>query len=466
MYRSKRLLLLLGALAAVCAATIAVLQLEERREKIENSGAVILEIPGDTVQALSWTYGEATLSFHKDQVWLYDEDAAFPVDGDQVSGMLEQFQALSAAFVIEDVEDFGQYGLDDPTCTIVLETETQHYEILLGDYSTMDAQRYVSIGDGNVYLVTNDPLEQFDAVLEDMIDHDETPSFDQVAQLQFQFSDADGYTAFYQEDSTATYCAEDVYFTRKNGTDVPLDTDRVEDYLSQLSTLDLSSYVTYNVTDEELAAFGLDSPELTVTVDYTAADEEGSEYSDTFVLHVSRPPEEQGAAEEDSGEDEEITAYARVGDSQIVYQITSLEYTDLMAAAYDDLRHLEVLTADFADVQQIDVRLEGTVHTFTAQDAEGERTWLYNGTEVDFDTLQSAISSLQADSFTDEQPAQQEEISLTVHLDNENFPQVEIQLYRYDGEHCLAVVDGQPVSLVPRSQAVDLMEAVQAVVLG
>ena len=39
-------------------------------------------------------------------------------------------------------------------------------------------------------------------------------------------------------------------------------------------------------------------------------------------------------------------------------------------------------------------------------------------------------------------------------------------LYRYDGEYCLAEVDGEPVSLVPRSQAVDLTEAVHGIVLS
>ena len=38
-------------------------------------------------------------------------------------------------------------------------------------------------------------------------------------------------------------------------------------------------------------------------------------------------------------------------------------------------------------------------------------------------------------------------------------------MYRYDGEQCLAMVDGQSVSLVPRSDVVDLIEAVNALVL-
>lgn len=41
-----------------------------------------------------------------------------------------------------------------------------------------------------------------------------------------------------------------------------------------------------------------------------------------------------------------------------------------------------------------------------------------------------------------------------------------MKLYRYDGEFCLAEVDGKPVSLVRRSYAVDLIEAVQAIVLS
>ena len=41
-----------------------------------------------------------------------------------------------------------------------------------------------------------------------------------------------------------------------------------------------------------------------------------------------------------------------------------------------------------------------------------------------------------------------------------------MKLYRHDGELCLAEVDGKPVSLVRRSYAVDLIEAVQAIVLS
>ena len=462
MSRSKKLYILLGVFAVACVATLAVTQIAERKEQIKNSGEPILELSSDSVQTLSWEHKGETLAFHRDETWLYDEDEKFPVSEDKINELLEQFQPLSAAFVIEEVEDFGQYGLDKPVCTIHLTTEEQSYEIKLGDFSKMDSQRYVSIGDGNVYLVQNDPLDQFDAVLSDMIAHDEMPDFDQVTSIQF--SGAKDYAVSYEEDSSNTYCAEDVYFTQRGEKSLPLDTDRVDSYLRKISNLNPTNYVTYNVTDEELATYGLDTPELTVTVEYTPKDEETAE---VFILHISRDPEEiKKPSDEDDGEDETVTAYLRADQSQIIYQISPGQYKNLMAASYDDLRHLEVFTADFADVRQIDISLEGDSYTLTSEEKGKERTWSFQEEELEIDDLKKSLEALRADEFTSENPSQKEEIGLTVHLDNEHFPTVSIRLYRYDGTHCLAVVDGESVALVNRGEVVDLIEAIHEIVLN
>lgn len=104
-----------------------------------------------------------------------------------------------------------------------------------------------------------------------------------------------------------------------------------------------------------------------------------------------------------------------------------------------------------------------TVYTFTSEERDEEQIWYYQ--EEELSDLRTALVYLEADRFTEEQPAGKEEISLTVYLENENYPKIEIKLYRYDGEYCLAAVDGEPVSLVKRSAAVDLMEAVRGIVL-
>lgn len=71
-----------------------------------------------------------------------------------------------------------------------------------------------------------------------------------------------------------------------------------------------------------------------------------------------------------------------------------------------------------------------------------------------------------AEEFTSEKATGQLEASLTLHLDNEGHPEVMISLYRYNGSSCLASIDGKSVAYVLRSEVVELMEAVRAIVLN
>ena len=113
------------------------------------------------------------------------------MDGEQIKGLLAQFEQFGVSFMIEEVEDFGQYGLDEPVCTVRMETASESYEILLGNYSARDADRSVSIGDGNVYLVKTDPLDRFSVEISDLIRHDEIPAFADVTQMRFSGADSE-----------------------------------------------------------------------------------------------------------------------------------------------------------------------------------------------------------------------------------------------------------------------------------
>ena len=114
------------------------------------------------------------------------------------------------------------------------------------------------------------------------------------------------------------------------------------------------------VTDEELASYGLDDPELTVRVDYT---DDGT--SDTFVLHISRAPEERKEAA-DSGSEAD-TADMRIGDSKIIYRLSGSSYETLIAADYDDLRNQEISPGDFGEVNSIEATLKNVTCTIASQ---------------------------------------------------------------------------------------------------
>lgn len=472
MKRAKRLYGLLGVLVAVCVITFAVSKYEEKKENIKNSDEIILKLDSESVTKLSWEYEDVSLAFHKDEQWIYDEDEAFPVDEEKINKLLSVFENFGVSFIIEEVQDYSAYGLDDPVCTINIETEEDTYEILLGDFSVMDSQRYVSLGDQNAYLVSSDPMETYEVTLEDMILNDEIPDFENVKEVAF--SGTENYQFVYEEESGKTYCEDDVYFTEKDGKSVALDTSMVEAYLDTISYLEPEEYASYNVSDEELESFGLDQPQLTITIQHTWEDEKTKEETEgTFVLNISRDPKEQKKAEEtaqkesdEETEDEEITAYARIGESQIVYKLDGEAYQELMAASYNDLRHQEVLTADFSDIYQIDISLENKHYTISSEVEDDERIYYFGEEELDIYDFRSSFITLYAKSFTDEEPKEKKEISVTFYLENENFPEVTVELYRYNGENCLAVVDGETVCLVSRSDVIDIVEAVNAIVLN
>ena len=472
MKRSKKLITLVAVLAVVCAATFALTKYEEKQEEIQNSDAVIWEIEADSVESISWEVLEESLAFHKgEDGWLYDDDEAFPVSEEKITDILSHFESFGVNFIIENVEDYSQYGLDEPECTITLTTAETSFELKLGDFSKMDEQRYVDIGDGNVYLVSEDPADYVQTELSSMILHDETPDFENVVDIQYDGNEV--YTITYAEESTNSYSKEDIYFTEKDGEIVPLDPEAVTLYLDTIESLSLVNYATYNATDEELASYGLDEPELSVTVNYTYTDEEDNKISDSYMLHIGQNQEELKEAKEAEANEEEdipeVTKYIRIGDSQIVYELDASSYETLAAASYDDLRHKEVFWADSDTMTQIDIALEGEEHVLTSEideDDEESRVWYYDEEEIELADFRTALKTIMADSFTRESAEEKEEISFTIHLDNENFPQVKIQLYRYDGTNCLAVVNGQSVSLVKRSAVMELVEAVQAIVLN
>ena len=461
MRRNKKIGILCGIFLCVSLAAFGVSRYEKQKEIIKNSDEVIMEINNEEVNKLSWECDTGAFAFYRDENgrWLYNEDEEFPVDEGKIKELLALFEEFGVSFVIEEVEDFGQYGLDTPVCTICLETESEVYQILLGNYSTMDSQRYVSIGDGNVYLVKTDPLDRFEIEISDAILHDKIPNLEDVTQVQFSGRESE--QIVYEENSTNTYYPEDVYFMKREENLLPLDTFRVQEYLDTIRNLNLKEYVNYKASEEDLAACGLDNPELSISINYTRREEDSDEEAkETFILHIGRDP-----AQDDKDTEEEVTAYARVGESGIIYQLTTEQYKKLKEMTYDSLRHQELFWADFSDIYQFDILLENTSYTITSK-LEGEnRNWYYQDEELEIANIQSAIRGLRASSFTDKAPDQKEEINLTIYLDNGNFPKVHIQLYRYDGEECIATVDGKAVAFVGRNRVVDLMEAVNSIVL-
>ncbi|MCD7785944.1 MAG: DUF4340 domain-containing protein [Oscillospiraceae bacterium] len=497
--RLRKIVILLVVLVVLCVATVLVSFYNEKQEQIQNSNEIILSISTDSVSSVSWEVDDTTLGFTLDSEtgsWLYDDDSGFPTSTSEIENLLSIFEEYEADFIIEEVDDYSQYGLDDPVMTIniTLDDETS-YEITLGNFSTLDNERYISIGDGNVYLAVVDPYDTYDVELSDMIEYDTIGTFTEAVELTF--TGVENYSIYFEEDSTNTYCSDDTYFV--SDSDLPLDTDNIETYLGYIRNTGLSTYVTYNATEDELELYGMNNPVLIITVDYpvTETDDDGEEVTttETLTLTIGVNQDELAEAQEslEDGEEVDISSlslYVRVNDSQIIYELASNRYNYLIACSYDDFRHAEVLTADYSSIYQLDFTIEDVTYTIYSElsdldDEESDRVYYYyyDGevvdanilsedddisnyrVEVDIDDIEDAIDAVTAESYTDEEADGKLELSLTAYLDNENYPEVTVDLYRYDGTYCLAVINGEPTSLVTRSSVVDLIETINSIVL-
>lgn len=463
MTKGKKLGVLLGVLAVACIVTFAVSHYEEKKEDIRVSGETVLTIDPDSVTAIAWETSSGSLAFHRDGTWQYDEDEAFPVDEDKINERLALFESFNAAFTIENADDISQYGLDAPECTISITTADTSYTITLGDYSKMDAQRYVSIGDENVYLAANDPSDMFSVELSRMIKNDTTPSVNKVNSINF--SGSESYKISYSEESDSI-CDADVYFADGR----PLDTAKVNSYLRTISSLGLGNYATYTATGDNLSFYGIDAPTLTITMDYT--DDDGEDES--FTMSIGQNQSELEIAQKNKEDDEsEVQAYARVGESAIIYELDSTAFQALCKAGYDELRHGELFTGDFDSVTGLDFTLDGETYSFALTEVDtgkllnsSELVWQYNDAEIDIDSIEDALAALKADSFTTEGATDRLELGVKIIMDNDAHPQLDIKLYRNDGQTCLAVVDGEVTALIPRASVVDMIEAVNAIILG
>ena len=467
----KMLLGLLSVLIVACVVTVLVKNHEEKKEQIKNTDEVILSVDTESVTKLSWKYDDTSLSFTKnEETWNYDKDEAFPVDTEKIENLLSDFSELGAAFIIEEVEDYDQYGLEDPTCTIDITAGDNTYEIKLGAFSTLDEQRYVSTGDGNVYLVSDDPFEDYEVELKDMILDDVIPNVTDIKSMTV--SGEEDLTITYDETEDLSVCADDVYYTDGKS----LDTDTVASYLSNVTYLSRGDYLTYKATDSDISKYGLDDPDVLLTIDYIETLEDESTQEGEFTLSISCDEDALKKAKE--GDDEslydEVECYARIGESPIVYSISYDDYDTLTKVTYNDLRHKDIMTASTDDIYEIDVTLEDKEYQFFSsetaeknEDSSEEKTWMY-GTDddVDMSGILSAITSLKADEFISNVSKDKEEISFTVKLQNETYSSLTISLYRHDGDTCVAEVSGEVIGLIPRSQVVDLMEEVNSIILN
>lgn len=441
MKRQKNLLILLGVLAGLCAVILLVTGVQKHIDKITTVDKDIVDLDTDSVTKISWTSGGKTLTYEKtDDVWQQSDDAAFPVDQEKLQELLQRFAPLNAGFEISDVQDYGQYGLDSPEVTVTLTTADGDTVVKFGSYSTMDSKRYVTLGDGAVYLISDDVAGELSTDRDEYLSADSVPAYDTITVITATGETT--FTAQYLPDATPLYTDTYDYYAVDGDSYTALSTQKIKDFLSDMAALPTDDYATYRASQENLADYGMDTPTVTYTVQYTQDKTDGS-----FTLALGK----KGDA-----------CYARMNDSEIIFKLTEEEYDDLTATDADALRPDEALSLDWDAVKSMAFTVDGATYTV---EHKGD-TFTINGDEVDFDAVKQAVDGLKISEYNRETTDKKQEIAFTVTLDNKEHPELTVTIQQYDGENCLVTLNGTTLGFALRSNVVSLTEAVNAITLG
>lgn len=447
MKRGKKLLVLLLVLVAVMGATWAAGMLNPENQEVEEAetGTTVFTMDTSTITALSWDYSEK-VSFEKDgDTWVYTGDSTFPLEQTYLDAMLETLAEIVSYKTIEAVEDWDQYTLEVPYCTIAITADGVDYTLKIGEETAMGGQRYLSIGDGNAYIVDDAVLDPFAYGLYDVLAYEVIPDMSGVTALTVTSGEA-AYEVEKLEGSGLAYSDDYVWFLENKA----LDTELTEELLDSVIWLDWVECVNFHA--EDLEKYGLDDPAVTVSVSY-----DGGVFTLEFGAETGK------------------YRYARIAGSQMVYTVDADVAETLMYTTYNDLQPDEVLVINWEDVTGLDITLDGVTYeavkgTKTVTDDEGNETeetiWLLSGEEAELDDITALLDAMDSSGYAAGlTPERSEEIRFTIHRDHETYPEVELVFYRYDSTTCLTTLNGEATVFVSRTDVVELVEEVNSLVL-
>lgn len=468
--RGKKLVLLLGILLVLMAVTVLVMELVPDEAAQEETAVTVFTLDMDQVTGLSWTYEGEEVSLERDEEnnWIYPADDAFPLDPSYPDAMVQALSEIQADRIIEDPEDLSEYGLADPVCSITVQAEETR-QLAIGDETSLGGQRYLSLGDGNVYLVDAGLLDDFALGLYDIVAKETIPAMTDVSSFQIQ-SGGTTLTIDDKEEDGLAYSDQYHWFWNQDGTLTALDTGLTDTLLGTITSLSWNSCVAYEATQDQLSQWGLDEPSVIVTVAYVASSQVETNETDEDGQPIYETQETPKTFTLELGDYDGDTCYARLAGSSMVYQVDGTVRDTLAAAKGNDLLPQDVLLMDWTEVTGVDITLDGTTYSLekvvqeeTGEDGSTTETYSYqlDGQTVDITDALDSIQDLSVVGSDAGAQGSKAEISFTFHRDTDSYPTVTLTFYAYDSSSCLESLNGENRLLVDRDGVLELAETLR-----
>ena len=312
--RPAKLSLLAGCLVLAVGGYALTTKLVERAEQKEAEASQLpfVSVESDDLTALSWSYDGETYALQKDADgnWQWPEDAEFPVNQTTVSYMEYALSDITATRTLEDVTDLTQYGLDDPQSVISYTTsDGTTVEIRTGDYNDISSEYYAQLaGEDTVYMVSGDYMEDFQYTIDELLQTESLPIYEEDTELRVTI---DGETTVYDLTEEAEEETDDTDSGDDDAEDSSDTAPTAQEIADGVRGLNFETCVNYKADKADLAAYGLDKPQMSFTIKGNETADDGSSTTAQFTLQV-------GSKTGDS-------YYVRLKDSKMVYTVSAEE---------------------------------------------------------------------------------------------------------------------------------------------
>ena len=444
MKRWVKMVALLGVAAVLTGAYVIAGNITKNSEVTEEEGSFALTDRALTeVEKLSWNINEGTYSFSRsEELWVMDENSAFPVNSDLIEELAETLVTLQAKRKLENMENPSDYGLSEPgfSATITWSDGSQT-SYSLGDATAFEDGYYLSTGEeGIAYIISDSIRDSFDLTELQLALQEEIPQVENVTSITI----GSELHAEYREASTVID-PEAHWYDSLSGD--ALSTSSIEELIAEARDMYWDTLVAVGATEDELLDYGLDAGHIT---NIGTSNDEG-ESMEVWIGSM----------------DENGNYYARLPDSDMVYTITAEDLEMLMGIKESELKLTQLLNVAAEQLSEVSLSCEGKDYTFTCEvieaetdteDSESETSTLsvtLNGEAADetaFKELWSQLSALSYGSIIEDAPTG--EAILTISAENLNGVRQELSVYGYDADNYL-VTDSAGCTMTVSADALD-----------
>lgn len=457
------LLILLGVYVGIRAAGP-----QDEKEQTEEKEITAFEVKAEDISQVSIENDGVQYTFvQEEETWKYTEDENLPLNQAVVSNIVSGLTSVKAQRELENVENVADYGLSEPKLKVTITDKDNAQTVLnFGDDNEAVSGVYMSIGNNEkIYLVNSSLKTDLQFAKNDLAEMEELPQI-AVGNIQkVEISSEKGLKTLQEEETEGLW---NLY--KEDGSQVSVDTSKVNDYMSHFSSLSWVDFVSYDTSD--LSAYGLDDPrKVTVFYEEEQENEETSEETEETEETEEEPVMEQKELVLLVGNtDENGNYYVKTADSSYIYTMTASTVEEIMNLAAEELVSSLVTDYSLADMDKITIERNNETYVLTRKETEvkkedseettTETKYYLNDEEIEYEDISnfySKVSGLEWQTITEDQNGENAEIVIT--FEKEGGVQDTVTYYPYDENFYLVTKTDGSQMLVNKMKVREMVEA-------